>query len=1095
MTRIQHTKLYFKEGNSDKVYEVEICQLGSTEFYVNFRYGRREGTLKEGTKTVTPVSLAQAQKIYDALIAEKTQKGYQTEDAFLQETPDIQTLIANKTPKEASILTRLHLEVNQPETLLDNPPSWSTSRVIWKAGELFLSEATPYLLKLIDKGDNMQRYASLWALGRMNDPSAARLLSVYFNNSKHTAEVRRIAGLGLLNCLNGPEKQAHLQFYLTRLPEALQQALAENQLDTITSILDERLLQQKSMQNEWLEHLYVLSQEYPIAIEPIRMVLSKLELAPPFFKTIRHIYKIAEHRADWVTLGLLAYRFERTSPMFIVPHPKRWHAEEEIKNPHVFVPNGGRVRYKTELKKSDSKLGFSDRTKWYFIRRNLRALKTLGTSNDPNYIRFATAILMHYDQKSDYKSAFWRNKWEYLNNRYTRYRVDYPEWSDAVMLNFILHAHSKKFHLGNGGRAWVAKEKVIDNQQNRGKSTQKPDVVKQFITWAKNLLGETVATDETNANEDVKSLSSQSEIAFPHLWDAFPQAYFLLLAEAKSEKVQVFAGTRLVSHPDFEQLRQNIDIEYIAKLLVSRYEIPRTFGLEFAKAHYAAHPEDFRLLQAMIQSEGFEVRQMGMQWAKESQYQLLQTSSIVCDFTFSPYKDVQQWLHAALSEIMLTEEVRKVCLGRILSEMNVTHTGFTQENWKNVHDIVLTHFRNEWQLLSASVVYPFISHPEEAIQQLVAAWILNQRAENIGQTPENVLDAMLNSPFASIRKAAFGIMENLTDAQLFQKSGRMMEWILSPMQDVRAAVHPLVRKLSLQHVDLGKEWMEELLPVLRHKEVYEGVHQDVCSLMLEVLTPHLSSISQSDVLRMLYGNYAPAQIFATKLLKEYIHPNALSVRQIIAMGNHETLETRHLCWYWFENNVARMRYEREEAIRLLDAKWDDSRAFAKQFFRTHFTQNDWTPEILIGIIDSVRPDIQAFGRELIQTHFESKDGDMYLLHLSQHPTVEVQLFATSYLEKYATGDIDKIAAMDHYFRSVLTRVNKGRVAKQRVIAFLEQEALKSAEAAALIAPILKEVSATVQIADKATYITLMRKIQDKYPHLELPIRKVDITHS
>src|SRR5688572_23547149 len=75
MRLVCQTKLQFKEGNSDKVYEVDLCEAGDG-FVVNFRYGRRGTELKEGTKTIAPVSLAEAEKIFQKLIDEKTRKGY-----------------------------------------------------------------------------------------------------------------------------------------------------------------------------------------------------------------------------------------------------------------------------------------------------------------------------------------------------------------------------------------------------------------------------------------------------------------------------------------------------------------------------------------------------------------------------------------------------------------------------------------------------------------------------------------------------------------------------------------------------------------------------------------------------------------------------------------------------------------------------------------------------------------------------------------------------------------------------------------------------------------------------------------------------------
>ncbi|MFA6201624.1 MAG: RNA ligase family protein [Gallionella sp.] len=79
MNTIAQTSLYFSEGSSDKEYHVEIVPVAD-RFVVNFRYGRRGGTLTSGTKTTAPVDFTQAQKIYDQLVKAKTSKGY---------TPDV----------------------------------------------------------------------------------------------------------------------------------------------------------------------------------------------------------------------------------------------------------------------------------------------------------------------------------------------------------------------------------------------------------------------------------------------------------------------------------------------------------------------------------------------------------------------------------------------------------------------------------------------------------------------------------------------------------------------------------------------------------------------------------------------------------------------------------------------------------------------------------------------------------------------------------------------------------------------------------------------------------------------------------------------
>ncbi len=71
----EQISLYYREGNSDKEYQVQLVRAGDL-FAVNFQYGRRHSTLSEGTKTSVPVPYAQAKKIYDRLVKEKKSRGY-----------------------------------------------------------------------------------------------------------------------------------------------------------------------------------------------------------------------------------------------------------------------------------------------------------------------------------------------------------------------------------------------------------------------------------------------------------------------------------------------------------------------------------------------------------------------------------------------------------------------------------------------------------------------------------------------------------------------------------------------------------------------------------------------------------------------------------------------------------------------------------------------------------------------------------------------------------------------------------------------------------------------------------------------------------
>lgn len=80
------TTLYYREGGSDKVYQCSIASRTAAGHHVTFAFGRRGSTLNTGIKTPQPVTLAEAQKIYDKLIKDKKAKGY-TEDTNGTPTP------------------------------------------------------------------------------------------------------------------------------------------------------------------------------------------------------------------------------------------------------------------------------------------------------------------------------------------------------------------------------------------------------------------------------------------------------------------------------------------------------------------------------------------------------------------------------------------------------------------------------------------------------------------------------------------------------------------------------------------------------------------------------------------------------------------------------------------------------------------------------------------------------------------------------------------------------------------------------------------------------------------------------------------------
>lgn len=71
----QHISLFFKQGGSDKQYDIALAAKDDG-WVVNYANGKRGSTLKPGTKTSAPLAYEDAKKIFDKLVREKTSKGY-----------------------------------------------------------------------------------------------------------------------------------------------------------------------------------------------------------------------------------------------------------------------------------------------------------------------------------------------------------------------------------------------------------------------------------------------------------------------------------------------------------------------------------------------------------------------------------------------------------------------------------------------------------------------------------------------------------------------------------------------------------------------------------------------------------------------------------------------------------------------------------------------------------------------------------------------------------------------------------------------------------------------------------------------------------
>lgn len=113
---MKQTSLFYQEGGSDKEYHIQIAKQGNG-YVVNFQYGRRGNALQSGTKTPSPVSIPEAEKIFDKLKREKMGKGYEESGGEAKGNTFSQNVPAQKNEfrKEVIFAPQLLNEVENEE--------------------------------------------------------------------------------------------------------------------------------------------------------------------------------------------------------------------------------------------------------------------------------------------------------------------------------------------------------------------------------------------------------------------------------------------------------------------------------------------------------------------------------------------------------------------------------------------------------------------------------------------------------------------------------------------------------------------------------------------------------------------------------------------------------------------------------------------------------------------------------------------------------------------------------------------------------------------------------------------------------------------
>jgi predicted DNA-binding WGR domain protein len=1056
MELIKRTTLIYQAGSSDKVYEVDLCQTGENRYLVNFRYGRRGTTLKEGTKTVQAVPLAEAQRVFDKLVDSQIQKGYRdvtagavSEAAAPPTIPQTNNVPVTSDPRHQAILNRLANRDNR---------KWPLERAIWRAGELKIREATPLLIQLIGTGEPLRDYCIAWALGWCGDDSAIPFLRELSQYKSIAEFVRRIAWEALFK-LSDEQTQGQMRSEkIEQLPSELRDLARNGTAETFATALRDYLNSSDYRRFSVLDTIYQIDNQY---VRPALLdILCETPFKSNYFQRIRHILKMAEYRHDAEIFGILAYAFEKEPGTFNNQRTDwQW---DSVRREYYSTGK----RHTEELKSPQSNKAYSQQTREYLRRRVWRTLKTLGEEGDSNYINLAVNILLQYsdnDAQPVKQSTF--SRWNQQRRSYESFTRGWDTYAGYLIFNHILYENSPRYVYHP--KAWRCRE------------------------------GYKPGNPEPQVREE----------AFPELWQQNPAALVQLLIESNCRPVHHFAVKALRVCKEF---CDRLDIDTLIRFLNKPYEVTAELGFLLARDRYNPTQPNRELVLALAHCAFQEARTQAYRWIEQQREFFFESSDFIAGLVTSQKADTRAFARRLLSSSILSDTTARVLIGRIIAELlalsvdppqpplkkgglvSYPYQGELGGIVKEIGETLLVSFTPQLRNLGLGVILDLLNHPMPEIQELGARILLNHDIRAV-DLPPDLIESLLESPYEAVRGIGVRIFGQLPDERLLSDRILIVAMAINAVADIRNAIRPVIRRLATNNPDFATELAADFINVLITPERHEGVHKDVVQLMREDIPRWMSNISKERAMQLLRAKSSVAQELGGLVLRENSdrYLTDFETSEIVKLASHEILAVREAAREMFLRNLNRIRSDSQEmlsAVRLLESKWDDSREFASRIFNTEFTKEDWTPEVIVSVCDSVREDVRSFGRDLVTRNFQESDGQEYLLKFSEHPSADMQMFATNYLENHAVNNSERLRKLASYFVTVLSRVNRGRVAKKRIFAFLDGEAQKSEEAARIIAEILTRQSATMAIGDKASAVQIMLKIQKVYPQISLPIQ-------
>jgi hypothetical protein len=1023
MKLVRKVRLVFREGKSDKVYEVDLVELpgaAAERFLVNFRYGRRGSALRDGTKTTHAVTLAEAEDVYRSVVVSKTNSGYWDESGAAP-------VRATAAPASATSENPAARTAALLDALAGEESSQERGRLAWRLGQGDAIANTALLTTHIGRGAWFEDYSIAFTLGRWRDPATIPALDKLRRHAN--VHVREMALEALLVTQSAAAVASETQTERVRLPAALRTALEARNESDILRALDGLATQKSNELNDALVASYRLALVEPAMQRALLAFCRGCALAPGTFRGLRHLFKTAEMRVDYDMFACLAYRFDTTKPYF----RNNWD--------RAYVPGVGSMSVSKELAKDNARLAYSDKTRTYLRKRAWRTLRRLGRADSPHYVALATAALLTV---SDDDAVEPRKRETHLWNRDERrplIRVrEFDAFAPLVLFNHILNGAHPGYKLAPTGSAWY---RTGDDSVRRGER-------------------------------------------FPHLWDRAPAAALDLLKRSRCGPVHDAAIRMLVDKQEFLDALSGAEI---AQLLASPYPQTARFALPLAESRFTRGAGDEGLLLALLRSTLPEARELGVRFLGQQQGWAANPALLI-ELLLIFGDPVPRIVDQALAAGSLAESDQPQVLTGVITQLLARNLEISAPAAETLAKILMTRLGTAVSSVPVTLLDRLLS--ESAVgRQILGARLLVASSLKFTEIPGRLLQHIHGSAHEDVRAIAIALLTKQSPDDLVVQAPNLAELLYRGSPAERRELLALFESLCARGAEAEARVLRALSPLLFRGDQDSGQGDEVAAFILARRDAAARVFDKDTVWRLLQAQATAAQRVGAALLAMRAATD-FSVRQWARLAAHSDLSARQYAMRAFEANEGIIKQNARDALRLLDTNWDDAREFGFRYFRERYADGDWAPEYIVGVCDSTRPDVQDFGREILQRFFQQSQGPHYLATLSEHPSINVQLFVTNFLEHHAGGQRDRILALRDFFVSVLSKVNKARTAKDRVLEFLLRESLKDDAVATMVAEIFTRVSLTIVRRDRSDLIKAMIAMQAAFPQLSVPIKALPV---